>query len=67
MVSIKLNLPESALDFLTKHTKNKNKFIREAINEKIKHLLEKELIEGYSQETEEDLKDWDVTAGDGIE
>lgn len=29
--------------------------------------MKKLLAEGYSLQTEEDIKDWDVTAGDGIE
>lgn len=64
MSKVLINLSDELISDISKITKNKSNFIREAIKEKLKKETMQSLIEGYSKE--KNLSEWENTINDGI-
>ncbi len=62
---ITIVIPEEIISILEKMKVNKNKFFREAAEEKLRRTLKKQMIEGYKKE--KNLKEWEITVGEGID
>ncbi len=65
MEKIMITIPKSMIHEMDMISKNRSKFIRESVKERIRKEKEHLMAEGYKKE--KNLDEWDVTAGDGIE
>lgn len=69
---ITINIDDRAFKFLEQTTNNRSAYINKLLLEKEREQLEEELRQAYREqnqdpEFQEAIKEWDVTAGDGLD